>query len=75
MGDSLATMIEIRDPDHLGQKVLGLNPPARTFASGRVCAREGCTTRLSIYNPYARCSAHEPIHFPRITGRRRGRAA
>lgn len=26
---------------------------------GRVCAEEGCTTRLSIYNRSERCFAHQ----------------
>ncbi len=36
--------------------------PSRTFAEGRVCAAEGCTTRLSIYNPWRFCWQHEPVH-------------
>lgn len=27
--------------------------------AGRVCEEEGCNTRLSVYNPGARCSLHE----------------
>jgi hypothetical protein len=30
----------------------------RTYASGRVCAAEGCTTVLSIYNPSRFCGLH-----------------
>ena len=33
--------------------------PARTFGKGRTCKVEGCGTRLSLYNPNARCSLHE----------------
>ena len=29
-----------------------------TFEEHRVCAEEGCATRLSIYNPGAFCSLH-----------------
>jgi hypothetical protein len=28
------------------------------YAAGRICARGGCETRLSIYNPDGRCSIH-----------------
>jgi hypothetical protein len=33
--------------------------PVRTFGRGRTCKVEGCDTRLSLYNPNARCSLHE----------------
>jgi hypothetical protein len=33
--------------------------PVRTFGKGRTCKVEGCDTRLSLYNPHARCSLHE----------------
>jgi hypothetical protein len=36
--------------------------PSRRFASGRVCSRTGCGTRLSRYNPAATCSLHEELH-------------
>lgn len=31
---------------------------ARTYKSGRTCAHEGCTTRLSVYNPSPTCALH-----------------
>jgi hypothetical protein len=31
---------------------------ARTYKSGRTCAHEGCTTKLSVYNPSPTCSLH-----------------
>jgi hypothetical protein len=31
----------------------------RTFPRGRSCARPGCSTRLSIYNPRSVCWQHE----------------
>jgi len=31
---------------------------ARTYGAGRVCAHEGCTTRLSAYNPSSICALH-----------------
>jgi hypothetical protein len=33
-------------------------PLARTFVQGRVCSMEGCGTKLSRYNPNARCWIH-----------------
>ena len=38
-------------------------PPTRRnpiFPPDRVCAVEGCGTRLSIYNAWERCWQHEP---------------
>jgi hypothetical protein len=32
--------------------------PLRTYGVGRICATEGCRTRLSKYNPTTRCSIH-----------------
>lgn len=31
---------------------------AKTYGVGRVCAVEGCGTRLSSYNPSSRCAMH-----------------
>ena len=33
--------------------------PVPTYGQGRVCAVSGCRTRLSVYNPKARCSVHD----------------
>jgi hypothetical protein len=33
--------------------------PLRTYGRGRTCTVEGCCTRLSLYNPTARCSLHD----------------
>jgi hypothetical protein len=30
-----------------------------TYAAGRVCEHEGCTTVLSVYNSRTRCSRHD----------------
>ena len=34
------------------------DPPVRTYGRGRVCARQGCGTVLSEYNPDAYCDPH-----------------
>jgi hypothetical protein len=44
----------------------------RRAGPGRVCADEGCDTRLSIYNRATRCWQHEPArrYLPVHGGRR-----
>lgn len=44
-----------------GRRVLGAAGKAckvRTYQAGRVCIVEGCTTRLSMYNPSPTCAVH-----------------
>jgi len=36
----------------------GADPEVRSFGTERVCAAEGCQTRLSRYNPDTYCSVH-----------------
>lgn len=36
--------------------------------AGRVCAREGCVTRLTRYNKGDYCYAHKPYTKPRVRG-------
>jgi len=44
----------------IGGELLGAHVvPIRSYAADRVCAREGCTTRLSVYNGSDRCAAHD----------------
>lgn len=55
-----------------GSRPRALPRPSATYAPGRVCAAEGCETRLSIYNRARHCWAHFPLRFPPIrAGRRR----
>jgi len=35
------------------------------YERGRVCARPGCSTRLSVYNASAYCAAHAEFAAPR----------
>jgi len=35
------------------------------YERGRVCARSGCSTRLSVYNPSDYCAAHAALATPR----------
>jgi hypothetical protein len=35
-----------------------IGEPLRSYRKGRICAKEGCGTHLSRYNPKPRCSIH-----------------
>jgi hypothetical protein len=37
--------------------------PLRTYRRGRTRMVEGCDTRLSLYNPNARCSLHDLVTY------------
>lgn len=48
-----------------GLPIRGISPgrgvkPAQTYARDRTCGRDGCVTRLSIYNRAEQCWQHEP---------------
>ena len=44
--------------------------PSRTEEEGRVCAFEGCATKLSVYNEGAFCWQHADVVFPNYRGKR-----
>ena len=50
------------DDVYRGERVHKLPKPNRTYDGGRVCAAEGCETKLSIYNKWEFCWQHEPVH-------------
>ena len=52
----------------------GADPQVRSFGKARVCAAEGCETKLSRYNPDEFCSVHRGWDRQVITRRRRGDA-
>jgi hypothetical protein len=52
----------------------GADPEVRSFGKARVCAAEGCETKLSRYNPDEFCSVHRGWDRQVITRRRRGDA-
>jgi hypothetical protein len=58
-----------------GSRARELPRPNRTYAAGRLCAQEGCPTRLSIYNKSDHCWQHDPVSFPLVRGERRKKAA
>lgn len=47
----------------------------RTYPEGRVCAADGCDTRISIYNRSTLCWNHEPARIRLPRGRRKRRDA
>ena len=49
----------------------GADPEVRSFGKARVCAAEGCETKLSRYNPDDYCSVHRGWDKRIITRRRR----
>ena len=56
-----------------GGRVRELPRANRTYHGGRVCAAEGCSTKLSIYNKWQFCWQHEPVHAYIARGKRRSR--
>ena len=52
----------------------GADPEVRSFGAARVCAAEGCETKLSRYNPDTYCSVHRGWDRQVVTRRRRGGA-
>lgn len=53
-----------------GQRPLGLPRASQKYPEGRVCAHEGCETRLSTYNRRDNCWAHAEMKVPRLRGRK-----
>jgi len=43
---------------------------SRQTSSGRICAADGCSTRLSVYNAGRYCWQHTDIEFPNYRGKR-----
>ena len=56
-----------------GARVRELPRANRTYSGDRVCAAEGCSTKLSIYNKWNFCWHHEPVHEYISRGKRRSR--
>lgn len=42
----------------VAERMVTWHRPVNTEQAGRVCAHEGCDTKLSIYNSSDRCAAH-----------------
>jgi hypothetical protein len=61
--------------EYVGTRIRELPRRNRTYPGGRVCAQEGCDTRLSVYNRSALCWQHEPVRPYFERGRRKREAA
>lgn len=59
-----------KDQPIRGARLTGTPRASRQYPEGRVCAHEGCTTRLSIYNRRDKCWAHADMKVPRLRGRK-----
>ena len=66
VGDERIALRASTEPESSGRR------GRRRAPAGRVCADDGCETRLSIYNRSTRCWQHEPAHryLPVHGGRR-----
>lgn len=58
-----------------GSRPRELPRPSRTYGTGRVCAHEGCDTRLSRYNKATHCFTHTPLRYPLVRGERKKKPA
>jgi hypothetical protein len=56
-----------------GRRAAGAEPMVRAFGETRTCAEDGCTARLSRYNPARRCAIHQGWDGQEVTRRRRRR--
>ncbi|HZA26464.1 MAG TPA: hypothetical protein VE915_02300 [Actinomycetota bacterium] len=63
------------DPTIRGTYPRPLARPNHTYRAGRVCGRDGCETRLSIYNRSSYCFLHEPVRRYVVRGRKGGQRA
>jgi len=53
-----------------GRRPQPLPRASRKYPTGRVCAQDGCETRLSTYNKREKCWAHAEMKVPRLRGRK-----
>jgi hypothetical protein len=65
------------DERYRGAAVRTLPRPNKRYKDGRVCAEQGCGTKLSVYSKWQYCWQHEPVHayVPRGKRKSRSRAA
>ena len=63
---------EPADAARTRRRAPGADPEVRSFGVERVCAADGCLTRLSRYNPDSYCSVHRGWDRQVVTRRRRG---
>ncbi len=58
-----------------GSPVRSLPRRNRVWARNRVCAEEGCTTKISMYNKSRYCWTHDPVRYYIPRGRKKRRQA
>jgi hypothetical protein len=58
---------------HGRRRAAGAEPMVRAFGETRTCAEDGCTARLSRYNPARRCAIHQGWDGQETTRTRRRR--
>lgn len=63
------------EQSYRGARVRQLARPNHQYSKDRICAAEGCSTRLSIYNKWQFCWQHEPVHSYVPRGKRKSKAA
>jgi hypothetical protein len=56
-----------------GRRAAGAEPMVRAFGETRTCAEDGCTARLSRYNPARCCAIHQGWDGQETTRTRRRR--
>jgi hypothetical protein len=68
-------MAMAEESNYRGSQVRELPKANRTFGGDRVCAAQGCSTKLSIYNKWDFCWQHEPVHEYVPRGKRKRKEA
>jgi hypothetical protein len=53
-----------------GEAFTSADQPSMRYSHGRVCAEDGCATKLSIYNDGDFCALHHPMEAPRMRGKK-----
>ncbi len=61
------------DEKYRGASVRALPRPNKQYGPGRVCAEQGCETKLSRYNKWNYCWQHEPVHAYVPRGKRKSK--
>jgi hypothetical protein len=52
-----------------GRRLDGGSRAPKTYSTERLCAGNGCDTKLSRYNRREFCFTHAPVKYPRLRGR------
>lgn len=66
---------DVSEQGYKGAAIRSLPRPTKKYTTGRVCGQQGCETKLSVYNKWAFCWQHEPVHSYVPRGKRKSRKA